>query len=1382
MARDITPTLHAAIDTPGSYYMLAKLEISPSRVFFKTVTDSYPVGGADDLGIMNDPMRQDIEYSATLGKLVTFWCDTSLKYAVQGEANIHDLSYASTIKPGVLGSKLYLYNAGAVSRYSITWGDPITLSSDSTSVSVPTVGAVHAISNTECVAISVDEGGYRPYYIQNATANSASQRFMFPTLMISSGSGRSLEEMALFSGAVKLGNKIFVYISNVANGYIEGMYYDLDTSTWSDIFTALPTDLAVSQCEFRIANVYTHNNIIYMCGQFNRLDNLSGSQPYSLILSSLDGRTLSLDRHTLVSNIGYRFLARVADSKLFLGNCNRVCYDDVTWVFDGDSETEGEILVIPNEDIKSVSDQSSSNVSATLLSGIEKYFDHPCIQEGSRMRVYLGMKTSIGDEYVLTGTYILDAVQNARSNAKRGNILRGTNEALWKLSGLSMPFYAELLGKSVYFDPMVNTDTSEMAAATFASRTVNKFQIDMWQQEAYTNVERGITGIDMIDRGGVNFNTSGSAGAHRFGIIHKNEIQNIALMDKNPLLTSGSIIAKVYGWSHPATESDTHSDNVSLILVTEDNAGNETYHFSADNTSGSGWWRFDWPFTNQPGKDIGSPVQVEMHNLTEGHRIKKVGIVFDSIDGTWFNIARVEFISGVEASYTYEDADVSWEKQADGTFKVPHAGRPFIMYGQRPYHTANFILAAAFNNSFSSGSCIANYPVACGLVGLAEDGANYTLARYNRTTQKVELVLCRNGIERELTPGITPSWAIQNDHTIRFDHKGGHFDVYILNVSGVFQKVLEYDWKASDGYMFTSPTATMKCGIYGNVSSPAVRTLGLYAGMNENISNIDGMGVDPLENIANFPPSGKLKLGDDMFVYSGKINHPTYCRGPYQLRQYGVYAPPWGSGDYGLECRDFDWAASPSLLNGKLVAINSGCNFICSGALWQIWTSTGGVMEPRRNRARYYSQNQQIGKAYHSLANKVWVVGGFSGVTQANPVEKVMHHMEGDMAYYEMEGSLKCYWYMGAGGNDDTTIEDLISQVCALSGARANFPGDLTSGSIAISSPTTLISEPYADGLDINFETDYNISYLMSANIKIDSTNYESGSGFQNDDRLLLACGKGTGDYFRYTITSGSSGHLMYACDHDVATGTQKFRILYHLNNLSIYQNGQWVTTVAFDRLIYGDSLTIIIDGNLTIRNLRIKELSDWREAIYIDLETDGRSALSSIIQQRVVETVPKSNGSLDFYYEIDRTSVHGEVDPRDHDYTKSVPTEGASDAIVQGWYDVKTMQLSNFAEELGFATRLFRMPDLTSGANRAAILTLRKIYESYRKHSFSTRPNLEVEVGDIYVLSYTAYGTKTVVNRLVIVETVNTEVNMSGSSASSRSAIQGRQKPDEPY
>jgi hypothetical protein len=1380
MARSITPTLRAAIDTPGSYFMITKLEISPSRVFFKTLMDDYPPStGADPLGIQNDPMRQDIEYCTSGSYLATFFCDGHLKYMKEGSTAVTDMGYDSSVKPGVLGSKLFLYNSGVVTRYNINWGTPITLTSGSALASVSNVGVVHAVSDDECVVLAVDEGGYRPYYISGVSPIQSSRRFMFPTLMISSGSGRSLEEMALFSGAAKLDNKIFVYISNVANGYVEGMYYDLDTATWSDVFTALPTDLDVSQCEFKIANVYNHNDTLYMCGQFNRLDNLSTATVYSLVLSSTDGRTFSLDRHTLVSNIGYRFLARVADNKLFLANCNRVCYDNVTWVFDGQSEVEGEMVTIPGTHVKTVSYQGSGSCTVTLKTGTEQYFDHPCIQEGSRMRVFTGMKTSAGDEYVLQGTYILDAVKNARGNGRRGNQIQGTTEALWKLSGLAMPFYAELLGKSVYFDPMIDSDTTEMTAATFASRTVSQFQIDMWQQEPYTNSNRGITGVDMIDRGGVNFNTSGSSGAHRFGIIHKNEIQNISLMDDNPLLTSGSIIAKIYGWSHPATESDTHSDCVSLILVTEDDAGNETYHFSADNSSGSGYWRFDWPFTNLPGKDIGSPVQVEVHNLTAGHRIKKAGIVFDAIDGTWFNISRVEFISGTEASYTYEDADTPWEKQADGTFKVPHAGRPFIMYGQRPYHTSNFILAAAFNNTYTSGSCVPNYPVACGLVGLAEDGANYTLARFNRTNGKVELILCRNGIERELTPGVTPSWTIHDDHTIRFDHNCGHFDVYILNDSGVFQKVLQYDWKASDGYMFTSPTATMKCGIYGNVSTPSVRTLGLYAGMSESVSNADGLGIDPLGDITDFPERGKLKLGDDAFTYEGKIPHPTYCRGPYQLRQYGVYAPPWGSGNYGLECRDFDWAASTSLLNGKLISVNSGCNFICSGALWQIWTSTGGVMEPRRNRARYYSDNQQIGKAYHSLANKVWVTGGFSGIQQANPTEKVMHHMEGDMAYYEIEGSLKCYWYMGAGGNDDTTVEDLISQVCALSGARSNFPGDLTSGSIAISAPTTLISTPYADGLDISFETDYNISYLMSANIKIDSTNYESGSGFQNDNHYILACEKTSGSaIFRYTVTSGSSGHLMYSCDHDVSTGTQKFRVLYHLNNLSIYQNGQWVATVAFDKLIYGDNLTISMDGNLTIRNLRIKELSDWREAVYIDLETDGRSALGSIIQQRVVEVVPKSDGSLDFYYEIDRATVGGVRDPREHDYIKSVPMDGASDAIVQGWFEVKTLQNSDFAERLGLATKLFRMPDLTSGAYRAAMLSLKKTYESYRKHTFVIRPDMALETGDLYPLEYTAYGTGAIVSCLVIVEDTSTEISMSGSKLISRMTVQGRQKP----
>jgi hypothetical protein len=164
-----------------------------------------------------------------------------------------------------------------------------------------------------------------------------------------------------------------------------------------------------------------------------------------------------------------------------------------------------------------------------------------------------------------------------------------------------------------------------------------------------------------------------------------------------------------------------------------------------------------------------------------------------------------------------------------------------------------------------------------------------------------------------------------------------------------------------------------------------------------------------------------------------------------------------------------------------------------------------------------------------------------------------------------------------------------------------------------------------------------------------------------------------------------------------------------------------------------------------------------------------------------VIEIVPLYDGSLEFYCEITRDNMVSVREPRSHSFTNSYPSGGASDAIVQGSKKVQTLQNANFARELGFATKLFRMPDLDIGAIRAVELNLKKTFESFRKHDLVIRPDLGLTVGDVYVVSYTASGTGTVVSHSIIVEKIGLEGKMSGGRVGSSMSISGREVYVEP-
>jgi hypothetical protein len=1419
MARDLTsaPNIRDAIDIDGSYYPHIKAEVYPSRVYFETVTDNNPITSPtpDALGLPTDPVRQDIEYNSTQDKLMTYFAYSgSLYYAIQGTGGQTALSGApsSSVKPGVLGSKMYIYNGTTIVRYSLS-SNGTSVSSDGASITpTATVDVVHAVSATEAIGIEEDESGFRPVYMSGSSMSECPIRFMFhiaiePTPKTDeeiregkTDDTRTMIQKAIHSGAAKLGTKVFVYMTNAFSGMVEGIYYDTDTSLWSDIFVTLPTDLQVSQCEFRVSNVYEHNGSLYMCGQFDRTDNLTGTEPYSLLLFSVNGRTFSINRNTLVSNIGYRFLARVGDDDhLYLAGCNRVCYEDITWVFDGINGTAGVKTEISEDDVKGYSDSDLSRSTLTLRSGLEKYFPEttPNMIQGARLIVWAGLTCASSIEWVKYATYIIDSINYGIGVGSRETSISATNEALWNLSGLSMPFYAEILGKSCIFDPLLQ-DSSTLSSAGNGCIARTSFQVDFWDHEAYSDDTQtpDLIGVDMNEQGGVNYHEV--TGGHYLGLMTREELYIKCMLNSNPEITATSVTAKVYGWSHTPPSGGSVNDEIRLILLTADDEDTETTTiFTTTNNH--------FPNTYDTPAAGYEPVEFTCTGLTVGHTIKKVGVAFYTASAsTWFNIARVEFTAGVMVYFPVYGTDTPWEALKDGSYKVPRAGKPYVMVSRGPYNAFDFSLAARFKNTIDDAGAIAStYPAACGLVGHCEDGMNYTVGRYNRQTDTAELVVCREGIETTLL-STALTFTVNDTLQMRFDHRGGHFDIYIFDDAvGYHKKVLGaagagYDWETADSYMYTSDKVTMRCGIYGFIGTPIARILGYYDSGDESDMSADGIPFDPLWSTADFPSNGTVTIMDNEYEYYSKVAHPALPRGPYQFRQMDDYTAaglsenPDGEG-YGLDARDFDHTGEAdhnTLNNGYLVAINSGANYKCSDTEWQVYTITGGSQVPLRNRMRYYSLNTMIGKLYHSLSNKVWIVGGLlADFTDPDaPIRIRMSagtkttHYEGDFVTYKLAGEMLCYWYMGAGGEDETTVGNMVQRICDLSGARCSFPSDYIDASEVITtSPANIHTTDYAEGLDLSFDiASFSSSNSVSLwiNAKLNPDNYENKDVIDEDTDLELEIyNLGSGSY-RYSLISQPSDTVMYSSGFTANTGTQKFRIAWLTDNVGIYQNGQWVTTITTDEIEYEKTLTVtlVASTSTTLTNIKLSDLGDWREAVWIDLETDGTSALGSVIQQRPIEMFAKPNGSLVFWYEPTRSTITAVREPRQHRYTFTLPYNGASDAIVYGLKDVKTLQNTGFARELGFATRMMRMPDLGMGAMRAAHIVLQRLLESFHKHQLVIRPDLELEPGDIYICAYTAAGTGREEDRSVIVESVSFDYRVSGTKTMSSMAVQGRE------
>jgi hypothetical protein len=194
--------------------------------------------------------------------------------------------------------------------------------------------------------------------------------------------------------------------------------------------------------------------------------------------------------------------------------------------------------------------------------------------------------------------------------------------------------------------------------------------------------------------------------------------------------------------------------------------------------------------------------------------------------------------------------------------------------------------------------------------------------------------------------------------------------------------------------------------------------------------------------------------------------------------------------------------------------------------------------------------------------------------------------------------------------------------------------------------------------------------------------------------------------------------------------------------------------------------------STVAITNVRLKELADWREAIFIDMETTSQNALGSVVLQRPVEIYPTYLGDLRFVYDPVRSSYRL-PQVRNKSYTKQDTMSSASDAIVY-FTNAAVVFHENFAKNVGFVTRMYRFPDLDNGAIHAAHVQLNKAYEQRKSHRVNSRYNPRYEIGDIATVQYTASGTRKAFDVDVIIESIS-EITIGPGKNSM--TVQGREK-----
>jgi hypothetical protein len=250
-----------------------------------------------------------------------------------------------------------------------------------------------------------------------------------------------------------------------------------------------------------------------------------------------------------------------------------------------------------------------------------------------------------------------------------------------------------------------------------------------------------------------------------------------------------------------------------------------------------------------------------------------------------------------------------------------------------------------------------------------------------------------------------------------------------------------------------------------------------------------------------------------------------------------------------------------------------------------------------------------------------------------------------------------------------------------------------------------------------------------------------------------------------------------YFYDQTIADKTFDVRIFFFNARISVYLNDKWVYTYGLRTVSYPVTITQTLraDGNdITLSDLRRVELADGREAVYVDYESNSDNAISSIIQERPIESLAAIDRMIEFTYDATKDDRNA-LKISSYEDQVADNSQTSSDGLVYSM-DVGISLDAFTAEELGLITRLYRLPELDSGIDRAVAAIQRRARQSRIKVGTSGRFDPCLEISDVLVLDgVVVTGTSRIVSDRVIVE----DVTFSVADGECRQSSSGRRDVD---
>lgn len=1383
MSRTVVTNVESAILAETHHRQWVRCDIDPSRTFFSALAYDNPYEAGNFAAIDDTPRGQCAVFSATDNVMYSFMVKDStgeIELMEMGSGSKYGLGVYLDVdtKPGIwdLGNGtgyLWGYTTGNVfTRWTVDYSTRSITATDTVLIA----GLNWTIDKCSCTPISSTEvvivfrtsiGGVALCYYDGSSFHEWNSRFFSPAIVTSNGYS------TIYSTACKLNGNVYVYMTDLNRGCVLGACYNPTRNTWEDSFIALPADLT----RFCITNAVVANGFVHLAGQFHRTGDLAAAQVYSLVLRSPDGKNFSWDRFSLLSSLGYQFNISLdtAGDRLWASDRNCVGWSTLSYFFVSSPATRVS-LEPPSSVIKFNTNGEQGQLR--LAAADETLIHNPILARGNRVSIEVGYSTASGGtgiDYTLYQRYIIDGREVIFKDGMRSLVFNLVAEGAWKTNQIAFPFYAEIISKSCLFDDCDERDHAYPAAGGSLGATA--LVVDFWNNEGWTG--QGCTAQKFRTDTGPGCERKELTGAYTYGFTTQ-ELMDLGELTDNPEITTGTVDVKFYGWAR-TDNAARDNDVVTLYLVTIDANDTETTR-TGNLTSTYSRFAREYP-THVDGS---YPIIYQFTSLPVGDRIKFVCVKIVNAEGTnktTFCPERLE-INGVRFSYSTLNPSLPWSQTRPSTYQatdptileVPETGLPFVLFASKPYTAFNFSIHAQFIYEAGAEPISAGM-TAWGLVGVAKDASNYIVARVHKQSSEIQLVKVRDGDETELATwdasGLSPLPT-----GLMLDHRDGYFLVsYYDDANDLWENpVISYHWnEVTQGAISTSTTDIMHVGLYGAKMPPGFRIPGFNVADSEAIPMISG---EDITTITNFPASGKVIIDDIIYSYDQKTPLALWY-GPHGGRNtndYGSYSE--GGVSYSgmaAEIGDYQPQRAWDYLKDYVLALDNGHCWLLSKSDWTVEHHTAGQPVPLRNRVRHYGG--KINGNYVGTNGRCYETVGLLAPQQ---VEQgfTMFHGWGSWCFLYGTDRIWLQSFTASSVDHDATVRDMVAMLCRSASVEPEFPGDWTQASLALTSgvPAQIAAstELFPGGADVEFTIP-----ALSANqyIQLNSNNFTIGV-----DTLYVRFAN-IGGYIRVGYVCGANQTQYFETTY-LANTSHNVRVLIHAGFVSTYIDGYWIATRGWNEDDFtwpqtGLTLYLASLGSYTVSNLRVVELFDWREAVYIESEMNAASAIGSVLQERPVEIYPTPVGGLSFSYRTRRdTIVYDNTTSkrliRKHTDVQHTGKDAGSDAVIY-YMDVAFTSDLDFAVREGFLTRVLKLSSLETGAKVAGQMVLERANSQQYQHTLDIRPDIRIEPGDILDFHYRISGTESQIDEQMIV----TQVSLALSEMERVMSVTGRRSQE---